>query len=104
MRIRHGRRTIVEATNDVVFAALVGAVVASLVACPPDPKPPLPIVPGDCSGAESRLRALGCSGDLSPDGFADFCVEEAGKGLNLHPECIARATSCEEADRATRGC
>lgn len=82
---------------------LVAATV--LVGCPkPRPAPPH-TGSGDCAAAEATFARLGCvdargqSYAVTKGGrrFADVCAAAADAGVDVHPACIAKASSCSEA-------
>jgi len=67
------------------------------------PAPPADAGLDDCARAQATLEKLGCK---SPVGqplaknkhgvpFAVTCREDAAKQLDVHPKCIAAATSCD---------
>jgi len=47
-----------------------------------------------CEAAAATLDALHCS-EARPD-FATFCEYELDQGTPLHPQCIAKVTSCSD--------
>lgn len=59
----------------------------------------------DCARAEATLVRLGCKDSrgqalaVTKGGkpFADVCRTSAGAGVDVHPACIAVATSCSKA-------
>ena len=64
-----------------------------------------------CWAAGARLEELKCLTDtgaplwVGPDGtpFRSQCVRDEGRRVHRHPECIQRATTCEQANQAARG-
>lgn len=84
-------------------------VVLLLIGCTHVPPQPPPDVLSDCAMACERLRYLECeAAQPTPDGHT--CLEmcettEATGYTTTHPECIAMASDCEDADRLSQeGC
>ena len=59
-----------------------------------------------CELAGEKLTALHCTQQTTPKGipFATACRNAKLSGLNWHPECIAKVTSCTAVPAAYRGC
>lgn len=83
---------------------------------PPEP-PPAPPIPAttDCEKAEAHLHDL-CLADATGNQyccvvvaptkkgktFSQFCEEEQAKGVNVNPQCLASATTCDNIDLCTK--
>jgi len=59
-----------------------------------------------CDVAGQRLTVLNCPEAKTPDGtpYATFCRHARVTHLDIHPECIAKITSCSQVNSAYRGC
>lgn len=62
---------------------------------PDDPKSD-DAIRASCAAAGATLERLSCA-TRRPD-FDSLCVYYVSRGVPLHPQCIAAATSCREAD------
>jgi hypothetical protein len=55
-----------------------------------------------CVTAEANLK-IACPAVAAPTKkgktFAQWCVETQDNGINMNPKCLARAKSCDDADR-----
>lgn len=93
-----------------VFGAMVWLL--SLCHCGPTiwtPPEPVPVVGDACERACARGAELGCVfAEPTPEGATcvDVCRDTEATGwTSMHPECVAVASSCEEASRVSAdGC
>lgn len=60
----------------------------------------------DCAAADAKLNQLGCPQAKTPKGkaFVDVCRAASATHQNMHPECIAKVTSCAAVPAAYREC
>jgi len=84
-----------------------GLLLIALSACVPPQPPPNATEP--CQQACTRLRDLGCdAGATTPTGATceQVCETAERSGYaTIHPECVAVAGTCEDAERVSReGC
>lgn len=91
--------------------ALVLLALSAAFCDPPPPAPPLGPEDGggerDCPAACATMTRLGCLElwgiDPADGDCTEFCVEVERRGdVTLCPAHIARASSCEEAERASQ--
>jgi len=91
-----------------VFGAMMWLL--SIAGCPrwsPPDDPPKPVAA--CEAACARLVELGCdAGQPTPEGTTcvQVCEDTERTGwTTMHPDCVAEAASCEEAERVSgEGC
>lgn len=59
-----------------------------------------------CDVAGQRLAVLNCPEAKTPKGtsYGDFCRHARSTHLDIHPECVAKITSCSQVASAYRGC
>lgn len=88
----------------IAFAASVVAIACCNCRQVPPPGP-VPQADVACDSAWRRLEQLGCREAASPEGatFASTCRTVAAAGVDLHPACVARISSCEDVGPASRG-
>lgn len=76
----------------VMFSVVLLSMLVTLAsACPPSPQPP--VTDTGCAGACENLERLGCG----IQGCEPACTKAQGTLTDIHPACLARAASKEEA-------
>ena len=78
----------------------IGSIFILCASCTRSPKPLPPSQSDACTDAQNTLDALHCPQAYSAKdaSFQEVCVDASKEGIDLKPDCIADAKSCDEVD------